>query len=131
MTERVVGVYAIVRCKDEFLLLHRVEDFDVWEFPGGDIEFGEHPREAARRELAEETGIEARDLDYYGVSSVVRPDGKMEIPIFFLVQLSKTPPVRLSEHEGYGWFDLGEMKELENLALSVKSILPKLERDFR
>jgi len=39
----------------------------LWEFPGGEIETGETPRAAARRELREETGIRAPRLVARGV----------------------------------------------------------------
>ncbi|MBQ9124050.1 MAG: NUDIX hydrolase [Lachnospiraceae bacterium] len=50
------------------LLQKRADDF-TWCVPGGSMELGETPEEAARREFFEETGLELGDLTLYNVMS--------------------------------------------------------------
>ena len=45
-----------------------------WSLPGGHIEPGEQAREAALREVREETGVEARILDVAAVHDVILRD---------------------------------------------------------
>ena len=55
-------VAAILVRGDEILICQRTRHQSKplkWEFPGGKIEFGEQPRDALRRELEEELGIQA------------------------------------------------------------------------
>lgn len=49
---------AVVTDENGRVLLGLREDFEVWSLPGGHLELGESPEEAARREVREEAGIE-------------------------------------------------------------------------
>jgi 8-oxo-dGTP diphosphatase len=63
MTRVVAGL--IVR-GDEIVICQRTRHQSMplkWEFPGGKIEHGEQPRDALRRELEEELGIDAKIED--------------------------------------------------------------------
>lgn len=56
-----VAAYAVVRDdRDRVLLCHihpSVGVGDIWTLPGGGLDFGEAPAQAALRELEEETGL--------------------------------------------------------------------------
>ena len=51
------------------LLLQRRTDNGCWGYAGGSVEPGEETRTAAARELREETGLRAEDLELFGVFS--------------------------------------------------------------
>jgi 8-oxo-dGTP diphosphatase len=57
-----------------------------WEFPGGKIEEGEQPRDALRRELEEELGIQATIGDEVRRIQHEYPNGAMVELRFFVVR---------------------------------------------
>jgi ADP-ribose pyrophosphatase YjhB (NUDIX family) len=52
------GVKCVVTRGDEVLLVMHTYGPAHWDFPGGGIKRGEEPRDAARRELREELGVD-------------------------------------------------------------------------
>jgi ADP-ribose pyrophosphatase len=69
-----------------------VEDF-TWEFPAGTLEDGETPEAAARRELREETGLQAESLVNLGC---FYPDtGRLQVPSHaFFARVASLPADR-------------------------------------
>lgn len=86
-----------------------------WDFPKGHIEEGENEKEAALRELREETGIKEKEIELH-------KDFKEEIEYFYkrgnelshkkviyLLGGTEKKEVRISEeHQGYIWLPYEE-----------------------
>ncbi len=87
----IVGVGAVVLKEDEVLLVRRKYDpcRNCWAIPGGHLEYGERIRDAAARELEEETGIKAEPIGIVWVDEILPqecPDGKHFILIDVLMK---------------------------------------------
>ncbi|MBA2176685.1 NUDIX hydrolase [Halobacillus locisalis] len=63
-----VGCGVIIEQEGHILLQHRT-DLDNWCIPGGLMEIGEGFEETAKRETLEETGLEVKDLELFGIYS--------------------------------------------------------------
>lgn len=101
--------YRIVDGKREFLLIQHKAGH--WAFPKGHPDEGETEIETARREFAEETGIQAVEIDedqpFEEMYTFTKRSGKqvMKCVIYYLGQVASNQKVRLQEAEvsDYAW----------------------------
>lgn len=114
----------LIRNESGQLLLLRRSQQDSFEpgkmcLPGGKIEDGELPIEAAKRELYEETGLTLSSLRL--VDLVQRSDS---VSYYYEAYVTGNPLIALDneEHHNYEWVDLNNLGQ-HNLLMDLGSIL--------
>jgi 8-oxo-dGTP pyrophosphatase MutT (NUDIX family) len=91
------------------VILHRHRRLDMWLQPGGHVDAGEGPPDAARRETLEETGLIARHLvpvNLFHVDVHPGPRGHTHYDLrYVLVAALADPSPALDESPDVFWFD--------------------------
>ena len=127
--------------KRKYLLLYYGKGH--WGFPRGNLEDGETEKEAAIREIKEETGIE--DLEFISGFREInewyyKNNGKTihKMASFFLAETNTEDVELSSEHSSYKWLDYEEAMErltFKNtrkvLEKAKKSLNQRLDRWFK
>jgi ADP-ribose pyrophosphatase YjhB (NUDIX family) len=84
----------------------------MWCLPGGFLEWGENPYDGGKRELLEETGINAREMLLSGVYDSVTGKANHVLLIAFNVRDWAGTPVAGDDASDLRWFGLEEMPVL-------------------
>ena len=99
-----------------------------WDFPKGMVEPGEEPLNAARREVAEETGISELEFAWGEDYRETPPYARGKVARYYLartrqmeVQLIANPLTGIREHMEYRWVDNNQAAAL--ITPRVKRIL--------
>ena len=101
---------AILDDTGRLLLIQRLREPEAgaWGLPGGKIDFGEPAVDTARREIAEELGIEIEILRLACIAETINQgDGRHWIAPVYEARITSGDPKILEpeKHGGWGWFD--------------------------
>lgn len=123
-----VAIKAIIEKDGKILVLKRSSAEEVydnlWDIPGGRMEFGEQPNEAIKREIMEETNLEAEIISPFAVwSFMAKPD--LQVVGITMIAKYVSGDVELSEeHSEFRWIDAKEFSKLE----ADKSLKKEIEK---
>lgn len=97
-----------------------------YAFPGGHLEYMESFEDCAKREIAEECGIEVKNIRFHLLANLVKYAPKHYVHIGFIADWkSGEPKVLESEKcESWGWYDMDNLPEpmFEACKLSIRAL---------
>jgi|SRR5580700_3055706 8-oxo-dGTP diphosphatase len=133
-----VGVGAIIIERDRVVLVKRGQAplQGQWSIPGGMLEVGETLREAAVREVLEETGLQVQAGELLGVFDRIVRDSEQRtlyhyVLIDFLCRRIAGEPAAACDAVEAHWFRREEIGELSLAEDTAKVIESGFERSLR
>jgi len=115
----------------EFLTIHRTatapSNPNKWDFPGGDLGFGEDAIQGIAREIKEEVGLEIKGLKPFYVESHINQEGDFWVTIAYTAKTISDKVTLSSEHDEFKWLTTEEFLKLESpdkLKRFVKNLKP-------
>ncbi len=118
------GVKCLITNGDDVLLVRHAYGDHAWDLPGGGIKRGEPPFDAARREVAEELGIETDDWRSLGEAWATVYHRRDTLYCFQAEVHSRELSIELAELADARWFPRDELPR--ELGKYVRRLLARL-----
>ena len=87
---------------------------NTWDFPGGDLDFGEDATEGILREIKEETGLKIKELMPFDVASRINERGDFWVTIAYKAKTDSNKVILSFEHTEFKWVIPEEFLILES-----------------
>jgi len=83
----IVGIGAVIVKDNKVLLIKRAGEpgRGLWSIPGGLVELGEKIKDAVRREVKEETGLEVKVNEIADVTEIITRDEEGKVKYHFVI----------------------------------------------
>lgn len=138
---RLVGHRTVIQCAASIIiineegkvLLGKRSDNHMWGYSGGSVEIDEKAEDCAKRELYEEMGLVAHDLEFFCVNSgpethYIYPNGD-EVSNFEIVYICRSytgePKSLDGEHEELRFFSIDEIV-MDEISPPIRGVVEKL-----
>jgi ADP-ribose pyrophosphatase YjhB (NUDIX family) len=97
-----------------------------WDLPGGFLDEGEHPLDALRRELREETGLDVEPADFLGIW-IDRygddEDANATLNLYWTARVLRGEPEAADDVSELAWFRADELPPRSELAFHIADVL--------
>jgi 8-oxo-dGTP diphosphatase len=104
-----------------------------WDLPGGFLDEGEHPLDALRRELREETGLDVEPLEFLGIwmdRYGGDEDAHATLNLYWTAQVLAGEAEASDDVSELAWFRRDELPPAEELAFHIAEVLATWRQQY-